>query len=110
MPTTAPVRPTRTRILDATVHLLTTTGLPGTTTKAIAATAHCSEATLYKHFTDKTDLLACLLTERLPSTTHLLPDATDQDAESCCAHLATQLLDFYEQSMPLLGPLLADPT
>lgn len=113
MPTTAPGRPTRTRILDATLHLLTTTGLTKTTTKAIAATAHCSEATLYKHFTDKTDLLACLFTERLPTTTHLLPndtDDTDADAEACCAHLIAQLLTYYQQSMPLLGALLADPT
>ncbi|MCX5563655.1 TetR/AcrR family transcriptional regulator [Streptomyces sp. NBC_00038] len=110
MPTTAPGRPTRTRILDATLHLLTTTGLTKTTTKAIAATAHCSEATLYKHFTDKTDLLACLFTERLPTTTHLLPNDTDTDAEACCAHLIAQLLTYYQQSMPLLGALLADPT
>ncbi|WP_326718100.1 MULTISPECIES: TetR/AcrR family transcriptional regulator [unclassified Streptomyces] len=112
MPTTVPGRPTRTRILDATLHLLTTTGLTKTTTKAIAATAHCSEAALYKHFTDKTDLLACLFTERLPTPTHLLPNDTDADtdAEACCAHLIAQLLTYYRQSMPLLGALLADPT
>lgn len=113
MPTTAPGRPTRTRILDATLHLLTTTGLTKTTTKAIAATAHCSEAALYKHFTDKADLLACLFAERLPTPTHLLPnntDDTDEDAEACCAHLIAQLLTYYRQLMPLLGALLADPT
>ncbi|HEX4258089.1 MAG TPA: helix-turn-helix domain-containing protein, partial [Streptosporangiaceae bacterium] len=45
---------TRDRILDAATHVMRTRGFARTTTKEIARAAGYSEATLYKHFQDKT--------------------------------------------------------
>ncbi|MEV7192625.1 TetR/AcrR family transcriptional regulator [Streptomyces sp. NPDC093510] len=109
MSTSVRAYPTRARLLDAAEHLLRDRGLAAATTKAIAAGAQCSEAALYKHFTGKGDLLDTLLRERLPMAGPLLSGAVrDEDAEACCVRLARQLVRFYEQSMPLLGALLAD--
>src|ERR1700679_3578661 len=63
---------TRDRILDAAAHVMRTRGFARTTTKEIARAAGFSEATLYKHFQDKTDLFLAVLKERLPSLGPLL--------------------------------------
>jgi AcrR family transcriptional regulator len=74
---------TRDRILDAAAHVMRTRGFARTTTKEIARAAGYSEATLYKHFQDKTDLFLAVLKERLPSlssTLSALSAAIDADA------------------------------
>jgi AcrR family transcriptional regulator len=51
----------RARIIEVATTQFARLGFEGATVAAIAAAAACSEPTLYKHFTDKRDLLlACL--------------------------------------------------
>ena len=76
---------TRDRILDAAAHVMRTLGFARTTTKEIARAAGYSEATLYKHFQDKTDLFLAVLKERLPSlgsTLSALSADTQANADS----------------------------
>ena len=76
---------TRDRILDAAAHVMRTRGFARTTTKEIARAAGYSEATLYKHFQDKTDLFLAVLKERLPSlgsTLSALSAAIDADTQT----------------------------
>ena len=76
---------TRDRILDAAAHVMRTRGFARTTTKEIARAAGYSEATLYKHFQDKTDLFLAVLKERLPSlgsTLSALSAAVDADTQA----------------------------
>jgi AcrR family transcriptional regulator len=76
---------TRDRILDAAAHVMRTRGFARTTTKEIARAAGYSEATLYKHFLDKTDLFLAVLKERLPSlgsTLSALSAAIDADTQA----------------------------
>src|ERR1700733_13336135 len=76
---------TRDRILDAAAHVMRTRGFARTTTKEIARAAGYSEATLYKHFLDKTDLFLAVLKERLPSlgsTLSALSAAIDADNQA----------------------------
>lgn len=86
-----------------------TAGPAGLTTKAIASGARCSEATLYKQFADKEDLLACVLRGRLSAVAPLFSGPDTGTAEECCTHLARQALWFYEDALPLFHTLLADP-
>jgi AcrR family transcriptional regulator len=72
---------TRDRILDAAAHVMRTRGFARTTTKEIARAAGYSEATLYKHFQDKTDLFLAVLKERLPSLGSTL-SALSADADT----------------------------
>jgi AcrR family transcriptional regulator len=121
---------TRDRILDAAAHVMRTRGFARTTTKEIARAAGFSEATLYKHFQDKTDLFLAVLKERLPSLGSTLSalsagidastDAqTDADSntsappsESLPSRLiatATGAIAFYEASFPISASVFSEP-
>jgi AcrR family transcriptional regulator len=115
---------TRDRILDAAAHVMRTRGFARTTTKEIARAAGYSEATLYKHFTDKTDLFLAVLKERLPSlgsTLGALSAALDADTsspavpsprESLAIRLAATArgaIAFYEASFPISASVFSEP-
>jgi len=115
---------TRDRILDAAAHVMRTRGFARTTTKEIARAAGYSEATLYKHFTDKTDLFLAVLKERLPSlgsTLGALSAALDADTsspvgpatrESLASRLAATArgaIAFYEASFPISASVFSEP-
>jgi AcrR family transcriptional regulator len=104
---------TRERILDAAAQVMGTLGLAKATTKQIARAAGYSEATLYKHFRDKTELLMAVLGERLPPLVGLLTRLPDQAGQGVVAeHLeqvADQAVRFYQHSFPMLASLFAQP-
>jgi AcrR family transcriptional regulator len=112
---------TRDRILDAAAHVMRTRGFARTTTKEIARAAGYSEATLYKHFTDKTDLFLAVLKERLPSlgsTLSALSAGIDAGAgatpasESLAGRLtatARGAIAFYEASFPISASVFSEP-
>ena len=119
---------TRDRILDAAAHVMRTRGFARTTTKEIARAAGYSEATLYKHFQDKTDLFLAVLKERLPSlssTLSALSAGIDADADASAANdaktaaresLASRLtatargaIAFYEASFPISASVFSEP-
>ncbi|MCT4356446.1 TetR/AcrR family transcriptional regulator [Streptomyces sp. Je 1-79] len=107
--------PTRRRLLDAAEKLVRTAGLAGVTTKALAREARHSEAMLYQHFASKDELLVCLLRERLSalhSAVYAGParDLDTQSTEQGCHDLAYRTIRYYEAAVPLLCPLLADPS
>lgn len=104
---------TRERILDAANQVMSTLGLARTTTKQIARAAGYSEATLYKHFPDKTELLMAVLIERLPPLVKLLTRLPNQAGQGIVAQrleeVASQALRFYERGFPMLASLFAEP-
>jgi len=51
----------RQHFIDAALHLFSTRGVRGTTTRAIAEAAGVSEALLFRHFATKQDLYAAIL-------------------------------------------------
>jgi TetR/AcrR family transcriptional regulator len=51
----------RQQFIDAALHLFSTRGFRGTTTRAIAEAADVSEALLFRHFATKQDLYAAIL-------------------------------------------------
>jgi AcrR family transcriptional regulator len=109
----AATTPTRQRIVDAAEHLMRTIGLARVTTKEIARAADCSEAALYKHFTNKEDLFVTVLGERLPALGSLLDELTEErgerTTEQCLTDIARQAALFYEASVPITASLFAEP-
>ena len=98
---------TRDRILDAASHVMRTRGFARTTTKEIARAAGYSEATLYKHFQDKTDLFLAVLKERLPRPPVLADgQGTLQDRLAATARGA---IAFYEASFPISASVFSEP-
>lgn len=104
---------TRERILDAAYQVMSTLGLARTTTRQIARVAGYSEATLYKHFSDKTELFLAVLGERMPGLVELLTRLPDQVGQGAVAQrleeVASQALRFYERGFPMLASLFAEP-
>lgn len=105
---------TRDRILDAAAHVMRSRGLARATTKEIAKAAGYSEAALYKHFRDKTDLFLAVLAERVPSNLGpLLADLTTRAGEGTVQgtleEVARAAIDFYRQSFPMAASLFSEP-
>lgn len=100
---------TRERILDAAERILRTRGVALATTKEIAQASKVSEPTLYKYFADKEHLLLAVLRERLPGLSRVSVRPGEGNVEDNLADLAHAVLAFYQQSIPMLGALLADP-
>ncbi|MFG1791727.1 TetR/AcrR family transcriptional regulator [Nocardia sp. NPDC049149] len=100
---------TRDQILDAAAEIMRTRGVIHATTKEIAKAAGYSEAALYKHFSDKEELILDVLKHRMPgpAENRLVPGQSS--VEENLAAIARGALSFYQQSLPLLGGLLAQP-
>jgi AcrR family transcriptional regulator len=104
---------TRDQILDAAAHVMRTRGLANATTKEIARASGYSEATLYKHFRDKTELFIDVLQERLPSLIPLVKSLADRPGEATVRdnllELARTAVRFYQESFPMNASLFAEP-
>ena len=103
----------RPEILAATEALIRTRGLAGTTTRAIAEQAGCSEAALYVHFDSRLNLLLAVLEESLPDM--LVPLRSLEQSigfRTPQQNLVTSIraiFAFHEHVVPMLCSLFSDP-
>jgi AcrR family transcriptional regulator len=91
-----------------------TRGLARATTKEIAKAAGFSEAALYKHFRDKTEIFLAVLVERTPSKlgpllASLASRVGQATVEATLEEIARAALDFYRQSFPMAASLFSEP-
>jgi AcrR family transcriptional regulator len=105
---------TRDRMLDAAAHVMRTRGLARATTKEIAKAAGYSEAALYKHFRDKTDIFLAVLAERVPGTfSAVLANLAERIGEGCVqdtlAEIARAALGFYHETFVMAASVFAEP-
>jgi AcrR family transcriptional regulator len=104
---------TRDAILDAALEVLRTRGLARATTKEIARASGFSEGTLYKLFTDKTDLVLCVFAERLPQVTVMTSDvAALVGKDSVQENLTAMLIEIeqlFDASLPIAMAVFSDP-
>jgi len=104
---------TRDAILDAAQQVMHTLGLANTTTREIAAAAGLSEAALYKHFDDKTDLFLCVLRERLPDLSVVISDLPSRvgrrSVRANLEDLTRAVLAYYRDSAPFAASLFSRP-
>jgi AcrR family transcriptional regulator len=104
---------TRDTILAAAEQVMHTLGLANATTKEIAQAAGLSEAALYKHFDDKTELFLCVFRERLPELFATLRDLPNRvgrrTVRANLEDLARVALAFYQQSAPIAASLFSRP-
>src|SRR5260370_30442781 len=101
-------------MLDAAAHVMRTRGLARATTKEIAKAAGFSEAALYKHFHDKTEIFLAVLAERTPSKlgpllASLVSRVGQGTVQATLEEVARAALDFYRQSFPMAAPPFSEP-
>jgi AcrR family transcriptional regulator len=103
---------TRDVILDAAAGIMRERGLAATTTRQIAAAAGFSEATLYKHFGDKVELMVAVLQERSTGFAQLAEAlegrAGTGSLESGLAAVARAAIVFYSDNFPMLASIFSD--
>ncbi|WP_371786206.1 TetR/AcrR family transcriptional regulator [Streptosporangium subroseum] len=104
---------TRDVILDAAATVMAERGLANVTTRQIAQVAGFTEAALYKHFTNKADLLVAVMRERSPGFS-LLAQALNGRAGTGTlvdnlAAVARAAIAFYGEGFPMLASIFADP-
>jgi AcrR family transcriptional regulator len=102
-------------MLDAAAHVMRTRGLARATTKEIAKEAGYSEAALYKHFRDKTDLFLGVLKERVPSSLSAVLAGLGERAgrgllRQTLEQVAAEAIDFYAETFPIAASLFSEPT
>ncbi|MBB5854449.1 TetR/AcrR family transcriptional regulator [Amycolatopsis umgeniensis] len=101
----------REEIVAAAAKVMREQGYAHATTKAIARAAGYSEALLYKHFKDKTEIFMSVLTEQLPAlgTTldGLMETAADRPLAANLTRLARITLSFYLESFPIAVSLFS---
>ncbi|MEV4618128.1 helix-turn-helix domain-containing protein [Asanoa sp. NPDC049573] len=102
---------TRDVILDAAAEVIRTRGLANATTREIAKAAGYSEATLYKHFAGKIELLVAVLHERTPGLAQLARsvNTAGDDLPAGLTAIAAAMITFYTDSFPMLGSIFSDP-
>ncbi|MDT7726280.1 MAG: hypothetical protein QOI21_2856 [Actinomycetota bacterium] len=96
---------TREKILAAAAEIMTEQGYARATTKEIARVAGYSEATLYKHFRDKTEIFVGVIGEQLPQLGRTLTELVEQAGTSTVRvqliRFTRTALDFYIASFPI---------
>jgi AcrR family transcriptional regulator len=104
---------TRDVILDAALRVIQERGMARATTKEIAKAAGFSEAALYRHFTDKSEIFLGVLQERTPGFQPLhqalAATAGSGTVEANLAAVAAAATAFYHHNFPLFGSLFAEP-
>ncbi|MDR7274314.1 TetR/AcrR family transcriptional regulator [Catenuloplanes atrovinosus] len=105
---------TRDRIVSAAAGVIRDRGLARATTKEIALAAGLSEAALYKHFRDKTDIFLAVLGERGPTTLVAvlggLPGRVGAEpVADVLREVVLAAADFYEHGFPMAASLFSDP-
>ncbi|MEA5454126.1 TetR/AcrR family transcriptional regulator [Sinomonas sp. JGH33] len=105
---------TRGRMLDAAAHVMRTKGLARATTKEIARESGFSEAALYKHFRDKTDLFLAVLRERAPGhLPELLAALAEQpgrgNLRANLLEVARTAIEFYTETFPMAASIFSEP-
>ncbi|MDG4822704.1 helix-turn-helix domain containing protein [Asanoa sp. WMMD1127] len=103
---------TRDVILDAAAEVIRSRGMANATTREIAKAAGYSEATLYKHFTGKVELLVEVLRERSPGLARLnrALAVLDDDLPTGLTAIATAAIAFYTEAFPMLASIFGDPS
>lgn len=104
---------TRDVILDAAAQVMAERGLANMTTRQIAQAAGFTEAALYKHFTNKADLIVAVVRERSPGMTRLaqalqVGPGTGDLADNLTA-IAQTAIAFYRDGFPMFASMFADP-
>ncbi|MEE6257562.1 TetR/AcrR family transcriptional regulator [Plantactinospora sonchi] len=104
---------TRERILAAAGAVIQERGLAHTTTKEIARVAGYSEATLYKHFSGKEDLVLAVMWIALRPFVDMLIRLPEQAGAGCLraqlVDLVHQMLRNFQEAGPLAMGLFAEP-
>lgn len=102
--------PTKEKILDATIALVSQKGYLGATTREIAQGAGVTELTLFRHFGTKEKLFEACLNRNtfLPTLKELLPDLEDMSYEDALRTVGRSFLLSLKARKPIVKIMQAE--
>ncbi|MFC4003165.1 TetR/AcrR family transcriptional regulator [Prauserella oleivorans] len=102
---------TREDIVAAAARIMRMHGYAHATTKEIAREAGYSEAALYKHFQDKTEIFVSVLTEQLPALDQMLTRLADRagtrTVRANLVDVARAAVEFYAEAFPIAASVFS---
>ncbi|NIH85972.1 TetR/AcrR family transcriptional regulator [Amycolatopsis granulosa] len=100
---------TREKILAAAAGIMREQGYARATTKEIARAAGFSEAALYKHFADKTEIFLGVISSQLPALDTALGELTAgrHTLRGNLVRITATAIDFYTESFPIGASLFS---
>ena len=105
--------PTREEILAAAETVIREHGITRATTQRIAQVARCSEGSIYNHFANKDDLVACAVGERMAilpgGAGELVTRAGTGSVEGNLREVARSAIAFFQHIAPMLSVLMGAP-
>lgn len=100
------------RILDATAQLLDSRGYHQLSTNQIAEQAHISIGTVYRYFSDKSDIIAALRARAEDDIMHRLTggvaEASAMEAAAAGRHVVTTLVEALERHRGVITAIVND--
>lgn len=109
----SPAAQTRQHLLDAAAEVMERLGMANATTKEIARASGYSEATLYKHFADKSELFLEVMRHRFPpfvGELAALPERVGRGGvRDTLIVIVLGAVPFFRHGVPMLGSLFAEP-
>ena len=98
------IKDTRTRILEAALHLFSRKGYLGATTREIARQAGVAEITLFRYFPTKEELLEEIVARYsfLPALKEMLPELRKMGYRESLARLAEKFIERLEERKDLI--------
>ena len=105
-------RDTRTRILEAALHLFSKNGYLGATTREIAGRAGVAEITLFRHFPSKEKLFEEVVTgySFLPQLKEMLPELKNMEYREALTALAKKFLERLTERRELIRIMQSEMT
>ncbi|RZQ65368.1 TetR/AcrR family transcriptional regulator [Amycolatopsis suaedae] len=102
---------TRAKIVEAAARVLREQGFARATTKEIARAAGYSEAALYKHFRDKTEIFTTVLAEQSPglltTLVELVDNPTGATLRANLTRVAVAAMEFYADTFPMAASVFS---
>ena len=108
-----PAGQTRAKLVKATASVMRERGLTGTTIRQIAKEAGVAEGALYRHFSDKVELILAVMLEEWPSLAVAITGLHDHIGRGTVRGnlrtLVVAALDGYEELVPFVATITNDP-
>ncbi|HEY3688268.1 MAG TPA: helix-turn-helix domain-containing protein [Streptosporangiaceae bacterium] len=107
-----PAELTRAKLVKATASVMRDRGLSGTTIREIAKQAGVAEGALYRHFSDKVDLIMAVMLEEWPTLGAAMAGLLDRVGKGTVRGnlrtLVVEAMDGYRELVPFAATIAGD--
>lgn len=110
---TEAIHPTKLAIMEAAVHLFSSRGFNGTTTKEIAHEAGIAEGTIFRHFSNKLEILYGVADSLMPligveTLKKAIEESRELNAEHALQHIIRNRFELLSEARDIMRIILTE--